>query len=121
MPSSISKHRQAAFKRQNGRCFYCGLPMWLKQPAEFTAKYKMSEGAASRFQCTAEHLKARQDGGTNSDGNIVAACRHCNMTRHRISPPPTPATYQKHVKRRIRAGRWHPRNVHHMKGSVHVV
>ena len=49
MPCSIAKHRLAAFKRQNGRCFYCGLPMWLKQPAEFTAKYKMSEGAVSRF------------------------------------------------------------------------
>ena len=68
MPCSIAKRRLAAFNHQEGRCYYCGLPMWLKQPAKFTAKHKISEGAASRFQCTSEHLKARQDGGTNSDG-----------------------------------------------------
>ena len=116
MPCSIAKHRLAAFNRQEGRCFYCGLPMWLKHPAEFAAKYRISEGAVSRFQCTAEHLKARHDGGTNSDGNIVAACRHCNMTRHRISPPPNPATYQKRVRRRVLAGKWHPRSVLLLRG-----
>ena len=114
MPTSISKHRLAAFNRQNGRCFYCGLPMWLKQPAAFAAKYKISEGDASRFRCTAEHLKARQDGGTNSGNNIVAACRHCNMTRHRISPPPSPMTYKKRVRRIVRAGKWHHRSARHL-------
>lgn len=117
MPNSIQKLRLAAFKRQNGRCYYCGLPMRLKQPIEFAAKYKISEGDATRFQCTAEQLKARQDGGTNSDKNIVAACLACNKTKHRISSPPDPATYREHVIGRLRAGKWHPRSIRHLVAS----
>jgi hypothetical protein len=114
IPSSIPKYRLAAFNRQEGHCFYCGLPMWLKHPADFAAKYKISKGDASRFQCTAEHLKARQDGGTDSGKNIVAACWACNKTRHRIPSQPDPTTYRNHVVRRLRAGKWHPRSVRHL-------
>jgi len=32
MPNSIAKHRLNAFKHQQGRCYYCGLPMWLSPP-----------------------------------------------------------------------------------------
>ena len=80
MPSSIYKHRLAAFTRQKGRCYYCDLPMWLPQSKEFAVKFKRSERYSPRLQCTAEHLKARQDGGTDSRENIVAACAICNMT-----------------------------------------
>jgi len=117
MPNAISKHRHAAFNRQEGRCHYCGLPMWLKQPEEFTARFRISKGEASRLRCTAEHLLARQDGGTNSRANIVAACHHCNRTRHRISPPPDPASYRDRVRRRMRAGKWHPGQVRQLAGA----
>ena len=117
MPCSIVKHRLAAFNRQEGRCYYCGLPMWLKNPADFATKYKISEGDASRFQCTAEHLKAKQDGGTDSRENIVAACRFCNAIRHRIAQPPSSAAYQQRVRRRISAGKWHPKSVLHLRGK----
>jgi hypothetical protein len=70
MANSITKHRITAFKYQNGRCHYCGLPMWLKQPTELTAKYKISKGEASRLRCTAEHLLARRDGGSDTDGTV---------------------------------------------------
>ena len=111
MPKSITKHRLTAFERQNGRCHYCGLPMWNKQPTELTAKYRITEGEASRLRCTAEHLVAKQDGGTDSKDNIVAACQFCNWTRHSIPSQPNPTNYRKRVGRRIRAGKWHPRNV----------
>lgn len=108
---SISKIRLAAFKGQNGRCHYCGLPMWLKQPTELTAKYRITEGEVSRLRCTAEHLVAKQDGGTDSKDNIVAACYFCNTRRHRVKSPPDPTRHRERVGRRIRAGKWHPRNV----------
>lgn len=117
MTSVISKHRNAAFKRQDGRCYYCDLPMWLNQPTELAVKYRISAGDASRLRCTAEHLLARQDGGVNSGANIVAACIHCNRTRHRISSPPEPTRYRQHVLRRLRAGRWHPRSIQHLVTS----
>ncbi|WP_339009581.1 HNH endonuclease [Aeromonas popoffii] len=34
------------------------------------------------LQCTGEHLQPRSNGGSNQPANIVAACRHCNGTRH---------------------------------------
>jgi 5-methylcytosine-specific restriction endonuclease McrA len=88
--------------------------MWLKQPTELTARFRISERDASRLRCTAEHLLARQDGGTNSGENIVAACTHCNKTRHRIKSQPDPIRYREHVSRRIRVGKWHPKNVRNL-------
>ena len=115
MPNSIYKHRLAAFKRQNGCCYYCGFPMWLKQPTELAARVKISEGEASRLRCTAEHLLAQQDGGPNTGANIVAACQFCNWTRHRIPTQPEPTRYRKHVRQRLQAGKWHPENIHNLK------
>ena len=108
MSNSITKHRRTAFKRQNGRCHYCGLPMWLKQPTELTARYSLNEGTLSRLRCTAEHLVARQDGGPNTRSNIVAACIHCNMTRHRKNSPPDPTIYRLQVRHSLRAGKGKP-------------
>jgi len=58
----LQKHRQSAFAAQCGRCIYCRQPMGR--------------------HATAEHLKARQDGGTDRRDNIAAACRTCNHRRH---------------------------------------
>ena len=116
MSSAKAKHRLAAFERQNGRCYYCGLPMWLKHPAELTARFRISEGDVSRLQCTAEHLLARQDGGPDTEANIVAACIHCNKTRHRKKSPPDPTIYRMQVKHRLRAGKWHPGSVRNLMG-----
>jgi hypothetical protein len=49
MTSAISKIRLAAFKRQNGRCYYCGFPMRLKQPTELTSIYTISERQESKY------------------------------------------------------------------------
>lgn len=111
MPSSLAKHRRAAFARQNGRCHYCGFPMWLEDPAELSARFALGVRDAARLQCTAEHLVARQDGGGDGAHNIVAACRFCNATRHRLSSPPDPAKYRLRVLCRLNAGRWHPKSL----------
>jgi len=117
MPESITKNRHAAFKRQGGLCYYCEFPMWLKEPTDFVEDSSAKE-VYSRLQCTAEHLVARQDGGGNSSNNIVAACIFCNKTRHRISSPPSPQEYRKHVERRLQAGKWHPKKIWYLMASL---
>lgn len=114
MSNSIPKNRLVAFKRQAGSCYYCGFPMWIQQPKEFAGTFRISQGSSARFQCTAEHLVARQDGGSDSSKNIVAACRFCNSTRHRIPSAPDPTTYKKRVQRRVNAGKWHPRHLRNL-------
>ncbi|HWV09800.1 MAG TPA: HNH endonuclease signature motif containing protein [Pseudomonas sp.] len=62
MPSQLQKHRQSACEAQGGLCIYCRQPMGRK--------------------ATAEHLRARQEGGTDCRDNIAAACKRCNHRRH---------------------------------------
>ena len=104
---SLKKLRLSAFHAQQGRCFYCGARMWLRCPSELGLRPQ-----SSRFlQCTAEHLIARQDGGTDTRENVVAACWLCNLRRHqRRSPAPSPAAYKALVRKRVAKGRWWPRN-----------
>lgn len=108
MPQSLIKYRLAAYQRQQGRCYYCGLPMWFKHTDEFAKKYGLKPSSVAALQCTAEHLVARQDGGTNTGANIVAACRKCNGGRHRRTVPLSPAQHRARVQARLRAGKWHP-------------
>lgn len=114
MPSKFSKQRLAAFDKQSGRCYYCGSLMWLSNGKRFATENKISESEATRFQCTAEHLQARCDGGQNSFKNIVAACRFCNTTRHKCKTPPNPEKYKSHIKRRLKKGKWHPGRLQHV-------
>ena len=101
------KARNAAFRRQNGRCYYCNCPMWLGDCREFATQYALTMGEARRLRCTAEHLKARKDGGPDAAANIVAACDFCNRSRHRRAKPLPPDRFEVLVRQRVRAGRWH--------------
>jgi hypothetical protein len=114
MPPALIRSRLEAYKRQHGRCYYCGLPMWLGDPTAFAQERHITEKQALRLQCTAEHLIARQDGGKDSPGNIAAACKFCNHTRHKIAVPPPPPRYRKHVLARMRRGAWHPGIYHRL-------
>ena len=107
MTNSIAKNRNTAFQRQNGHCCYCGFKMWQKSPAEFAKAHGISAAQARHFQCTAEHLQARQDGGTDRLGNIAAACLRCNNLRHARAKPPQPPEYQELVQKRLSKGKWH--------------
>ncbi|MCA2376975.1 HNH endonuclease [Agrobacterium sp. 22-211-1] len=113
MPSKnkLKNLRKQATQRQGGRCFYCERPMWDTNPQEFIVRYGISPGLAKRFQCTAEHVEARRDGGKDVAANIVAACRFCNATRHKAKRPLDADTHAQQVRRRLAKGRWHPPQV----------
>ena len=42
------------------------------------------------LRCTVEHLKARQDGHGHAKVDISAACRLCNVRRHKCKKRPAP-------------------------------
>ena len=92
----IARFRSLAYHRQHGRCFYCHAPMWSADPSEFAKQYGVTIHQAVRLRCTAEHLRARQDGGDDSPDNIVAVCLHCNNARHRKKLPPSPGHVSGH-------------------------
>jgi hypothetical protein len=111
----IPKNRLLAFNDQHGRCYYCGAPMWIEKKGEFSAKYRVSKKLAKRLRCTAEHLIARQDGGTDDRENIVAACYFCNSTRHHHPLNAlSPVKYRKKVLQCLRSQKWHPKECLHM-------
>lgn len=81
--------------------------MWQDSAEAFAAKHRISLAQAQQFQCTAEHLKARCDGGKNAANNIAAACKRCNQLRHKRNKAPSPETYQQLVQKRLTQGKWH--------------
>ena len=102
--------RRAAARRQKLRCHYCNAHLWLTDATAFLARFGVDAEQAARFQCTAEHLVARRDGGPNAKSNVVVACRHCNLQRHdeeQASFPDADA-YRLIVRRRMEEGSWHP-------------
>lgn len=107
MPNPIQKHRFSAFKKQNGCCYYCGALMWIDNPEKFAADHSISLKNAANLQCTAEHLVARCDGGEDTASNIVAACKHCNSTRHKNKSAPAPELYKKLIKKSLEKNKWH--------------
>ena len=109
--SNVAKKRHQAAVRQSYHCFYCGLPMWESTSSEFITHFGLSAAEARFLQCTGEHMNPRCDGGTNDASNIVAACRHCNSTRHKAAKVLKPDQYRKKVQERIRKGAWFPKSV----------
>jgi hypothetical protein len=108
MPTMTQVLRARAFRVQNGRCFYCGVAMWLASPCELPGEHPQpSPTAVARLKCTAEHLVPRSEGGKDAAGNIAAACAHCNLTRHKRKHPPAPDAYRAEVSRRVNRGTWH--------------
>lgn len=115
-PSSLKKLRRHAFLKQGCRCYYCGLPMWEDNPEQFALCHSLQPKQTQLLRSTAEHLVAQQDGGANSSNNIVAACRFCNLHRHKGRPKnaPDPGSYKAMICRRMAQGKWHPANISHV-------
>jgi hypothetical protein len=88
--------------------------MWLNDQEGFATQHSISSAVAAKFKCTAEHLVARCDGGSDDKNNIVAACLFCNGVRHRMKKPPAPVEYKEHIQRRLNKGKWHPRLLHRL-------
>jgi hypothetical protein len=76
MPSRLVRHRQSAYIRQSRRCFYCQYPMWENNLESFAQAHNISTAQAKRLKCTAEHLKARKDGGKD------AATKYCRRVSY---------------------------------------
>ena len=105
MASKTRRSSQIAFNCQDGKCYYCGLRMWMH-----------GASGPTELLCTAEHLIARNEGGNQALSNIVAACWHCNQTRHKRKNPPPRESYQAEVQRRIARGGWLPKHVRVWRG-----
>jgi len=106
MSKQLASLRQRALIKQSNRCYYCNCPLWEADLPSFLAEYRVSQRQAKFFQCTAEHLVARCDGGTNAEHNVVAACWFCNWARHRARKPLDSVRYRRRVQRRVALGRW---------------
>jgi HNH endonuclease len=106
MASRVARVRASRMQAQAGCCYYCAQPMWTDSDEAFRGQFNMTTRRAALFQCTAEHLRPRCEGGATSAANIVAACRFCNMTRHRARKPKQPAAFRVFVQRRLAKGRW---------------
>lgn len=104
-PLQIIRNRKAA--RQRWTCTYCRQPMWRTDPEDFARRHCLTMEQAALFQVTAEHLRARRDGGRNSYANIAAACLYCNRMRHQHGDALSPPDYRRFVRSELRAGRWH--------------
>ena len=103
---SLRAPRTKAFKKQQGRCYYCDLPMWISDAKIFSQRYKLTLKQAEQFKCTGEHLTAFHARGASNQSNIVAACHYCNAKRHARKEELSPKTYKKKVQKRVRAGKW---------------
>ena len=103
----LRTNRQSAFERQNGRCYYCNLPMYIGDAEIFARQQSITVNQARLLKCTAEHLTARQDGGKDTVSNIVAACLNCNRQRHNRKAPPAPEHFKKYVGTRMGSTGWH--------------
>lgn len=112
MPTTLIKSRLKAFNLQQDRCIYCELPMWLDSHEAFAKKYNLTSKEAMLFRCTAEHLRAKQDGGKDGADNILAACHYCNQKRHKCKSPKDPISYKNHVTKRLCKGKWHSGLMH---------
>jgi 5-methylcytosine-specific restriction endonuclease McrA len=105
---TLQKNRNLAYESQHGLCYYCRQPMWTSHPKVFCNQYKISNKSALLLKCTAEHVIARQDGGSDQRNNIVAACLYCNRTRHKAKNALPIDKYKAKVIRRMEQNKWHP-------------
>lgn len=117
MSHPLKYKRARAFKSQNGKCFYCQIPMWLTNVTDQFFRSRISAKAMSHIRCTAEHVKALSDGGSDANDNLVAACRFCNETRHRRARPLSSSEFREFVMSRVRRGKWHPAYCHRLYRS----
>ncbi|TIU41352.1 MAG: HNH endonuclease, partial [Mesorhizobium sp.] len=121
MYNKLAKVRNLRAEQQDWLCFYCRFTMWERDVDAFSKRYGIGKRLANRFQCTAEHLTPVQNGGSNNLENIVAACKFCNQTRHKMRKVPSAEKYRQHVRKRVRAGKWHPRELYQMATSENTV
>ncbi|MGX0879456.1 5-methylcytosine-specific restriction endonuclease McrA [Roseovarius sp. MBR-154] len=102
----LSNIRRAKMHAQEGRCYYCGLPMWDPETDHDMPAIFRAQSMQKALRCTAEHLLPRAEGGANSSNNIVAACWYCNTRRHHRKQPLSPDSHRARVQDRMAKGKW---------------
>ncbi|WP_425500975.1 HNH endonuclease [Pseudoxanthomonas gei] len=85
--------------------------MFLESVLQFAVSHRVSVGLALKLSCTAEHLVAKCEGGTDDASNIAAACYFCNTKRHARQVPLRVNEHRHLVRNRLNEGRWHAREV----------
>ena len=70
--------RDEAVPQQGNRCWWCECVMTPPERDEHES-------------ATADHVVSLADGGAHERANVVAACKWCNGTRQRQSPPTRPS------------------------------
>lgn len=104
--AAIKNIRKKKMIAQEGKCYYCNLPMWDNVSVTAQSLQCGAKAPLKALRCTAEHLQPRSEGGMNTVENIVAACLYCNSSRHRRKLPLSPTMHRRHVQKRMAEGRW---------------
>lgn len=107
MTTRLARHRARAYFAQRALCYYCQCKMYIGNPSEFALSHGLSDRQVRQVQCTAEHLTAQRDGGTDARSNIAAVCWHCNRLRHARKTPLSANRYRDYVRKKIAGGAWH--------------
>ncbi|MBC7163822.1 MAG: HNH endonuclease [Roseovarius sp.] len=102
----LSNIRRTKMLAQEGRCYYCDLPMWDPELGHAMPEICRAPAMRRYLRCTAEHLHPRSEGGADATGNIVAACWYCNTRRHHRKAPPSPDVHRARVQERMAKGKW---------------
>lgn len=82
----MSTKLKALWHMQNGECFYCGRPTWLRGGGESKNDAKARLGVSTtkglrKREASQEHLRRKADGGGNGIANLVMSCFECNSSR----------------------------------------
>lgn len=67
--------RGRIFARDGGRCFWCGLELFL------ITKGMDVSGIPKSVRATLDHVQPRSRGGSNRSNNLVTCCPACNNKR----------------------------------------
>lgn len=83
--------RLAIYLRDRFRCIYCLSDLHGADPRDLTL----------------DHVRCHSDGGSNSESNLVLACRSCNSSRQdaplaRFAGPETRANIRRNCRRSLR-------------------
>ena len=86
-----AEKRLAIYLRDSFRCVYCCADLHDADPRDITL----------------DHVRAKSDGGTNHESNLVTACRQCNCSRQdaplaRFAGPETRADIRRLTRRSLR-------------------
>ena len=70
-PTYPMSHLMALYRKQRGRCIYCGHLVWPSMPQPYSNDIGL-------MLATLDHMTPLSRGGANKFSNLVAACYHCN-------------------------------------------